>query len=98
MRILWVDDLRRPPQCGVYVWAKSVNEAIALLQKDQDWDCLDLDHDAGDYAKDGGDYIRILDWLEKQNMKFNIHIHSFNPVGRLNMRAIITKNHWHEIP
>lgn len=58
---------------------------------------LDLDHDAGDYAYDGGDYIRLLDWLEETGRNYPIHIHSMNPVGVANMRAIIEKNGWKEI-
>ena len=58
---------------------------------------LDIDHDAGDYSKDGGDYIRLLDWLEETGRSYPIHIHSMNPVGVANMRAIIQKNGWIEI-
>lgn len=67
------------------------------------WDdtiIIDLDHDAGDYASDGGDYIKLLDWLESENIVdegFTFHIHSMNPVGIQNMRAIIQKNGWREV-
>lgn len=58
---------------------------------------IDIDHDAGEYAKNGGDYIRLLDWLEETGRSYPIHIHSMNPVGVQNMRAIIQKNGWREI-
>lgn len=58
---------------------------------------IDIDHDAGDYAKDGGDYIRLLDWLEQTGRNYPIRIHSANPVGVQNMRAIIHKNGWKEV-
>lgn len=58
---------------------------------------IDMDHDAGDYAKDGGDYIRLLDWLEETGRNYPIRIHSMNPVGVQNMRAIILKNGWVEV-
>ena len=65
-------------------------------------DCIDLDHDAGEYAMDGGDYIKLLDWLEEDNplswvgiIKF--HIHSMNVVGVENMRRIIQRNGWKEV-
>lgn len=58
---------------------------------------IDIDHDAGDYSKDGGDYIRLLDWLEETGRSYPIHIHSMNPVGVANMRAIIQKNEWIEV-
>ena len=58
---------------------------------------IDIDHDAGDYAKYGGDYIKLLDWLEETNRNYPIRIHSMNPVGVANMRAIIERNGWTEV-
>ena len=92
---IWVDDVRQAPDG--YVWCRSVNETIAVMKRNP-VDVLDMDHDAGDYAKDGGDYIRILDWLES-HPEINpptIRIHSMNPVGVENMRRIIQKNGWIE--
>lgn len=56
------------------------------------YNIISADHDAGDYAKYGGDYIKLLDWLEATGRSYPIHIHSMNPVGVQNMRAIIQKN------
>jgi hypothetical protein len=97
---LWIDDVRPAPEG--YVWCKSVNEAIDLLSDlinfgIDDIEVLDIDHDAGDYAKDGGDYIKILDWLEETDRNYPIRIHSMNPVGVANMRAIIQRNGWKEL-
>lgn len=94
--ILWIDDIRKPPQKNNYYWAKSTNQAIAALQM-LIFEYIDIDHDAGAYAKDGGDYIKVLDWLEMNNISYNIHIHSMNPVGKTNMRKIINKNNWKEL-
>ena len=58
---------------------------------------IDIDHDAGDYANDGGDYIKLLDWLEETGRNYPIRIHSMNPVGVQNMRAIIQRNGWTEV-
>lgn len=58
---------------------------------------IDIDHDAGDFAVDGGDYIKLLDWLEETGRNYPIRIHSMNPVGVANMRAIIERNGWKEI-
>lgn len=100
---LWIDDVRPAPEG--YLWAQSVNEAKAIIKyyiKDY-WDntiIIDLDHDAGDYAFDGEDYIKLLDWLESENIVdegFTFHIHSMNVVGVQNMRAIIQKNGWREV-
>ena len=100
---LWIDDVRPSPEG--YVWIKSVNvaiEYITWLESNYDWsgvsiDLIDMDHDAGDYAPLGGDYIRVLDWLEETNRNYPIRIHSQNPVGVQNMRAIIQRNNWKEV-
>ena len=103
---LWIDDVRPAPEG--YVWCKSVNNAKYYIDKYSnriDWDnniideieLIDIDHDAGDYTCDGGDYIKILDWLEETGRNYPIHIHSMNPVGVQNMRAIIRRNGWKEI-
>ena len=60
-------------------------------------DLVDIDHDAGAYAYDGGDYIKLLDWFEATGRNYPIRIHSMNPVGVANMRAIIRKNNWKEV-
>ena len=101
---LWIDDIREPP-IG-YTWCKTVNEAKYLIanngiisQNYTVWyiDLIDIDHDAGEYVSEGGDYIKLLDWLEENNYNIPIHIHSMNPVGVQNMRAIIQRNNWKEI-
>lgn len=105
---LWIDDVR-PALIG-YRWCKTVNEAKKAIKeaefnlkqgwafnKDSGVELIDIDHDAGDFAKDGGDYIKLLDWLEETGRNYPIRIHSMNPVGVANMRAIIEKNGWREI-
>ena len=108
---LWIDDVRPAPEG--YAWCRSVNEAkkyivagytayAYLLHKDKNiklpFELLDLDHDSGDYYKDGGDFIEILKWFEKtQTPCPPIRLHSMNPVGVANMRAIIERNGWKEV-
>ena len=58
---------------------------------------IDIDHDAGDFIEEGGDYIKLLDWLEETGRNYPIRIHSMNPVGVANMRAIIERNGWKEV-
>lgn len=72
---------------------KTVDEMI----KENTIELIDIDHDAGDFACDGGDYIKLLDWLEETNRNYPIRIHSMNPVGVENMRAIIRRNGWTEV-
>ena len=103
---LWIDDVRPAPKG--YVWCKSENEEKRVIIEYSDKldfdmnvidmiELIDIDHDAGDYVKDGGDYIRLLDWLEETGRNYPIHIHSMNPVGVANMRAIIKRNGWVEV-
>lgn len=97
---LWIDDVRPAP--NGYIWVKSVNDAkttIQMYRKSQSVGTIfiDMDHDAGDYAYDGGDYIKLLDWLEEKNIpdaNYTFHLHSMNPVGRMQMRQIILYNNW----
>ncbi len=106
---LWIDDVRPAPKG--YVWVKTVWQAQWLISHSlypsknntiiDKIEVIDIDHDAGDYAREGGDYIKLLDWLEEWEMEtelnYPIHIHSMNPVGIQNMRNIIRKNGWKEI-
>lgn len=100
---LWIDDVRPAPN-KEYFWVQSVNEAKNMIKHYIDyWNNvipIDLDHDVGAKTTDGGDYIKLLDWLEANdivNEKFTFHIHSMNPVGVQNMRTIIQKNGWREV-
>ena len=97
---LWIDDVRPAPD-DTYIVASSVNIAKSMIKLHECWDDLftliDIDHDAGDYARDGGDYIKLLDWLEETDRNYPIRIHSQNVVGVQNMRAIIQRNGWKEV-
>lgn len=97
--VLWVDDIRIPPEIFGHsvFWAKSTNQAIDLIMKYPNIALIDIDHDAGDYAKLGGDYIRLLDWLEATGRNYPIRIHTMNPVGAANMRRVIQRNGWKEV-
>lgn len=104
---LWVDDIRPAP--NGYVWCRSVYDAIYEIEGNEMYHwvpeninqdpitLIDVDHDAGEFAKFGGDYIKLLDWLEETGRNYPIRIHSMNPVGRGNMRNIIRKNGWTEV-
>ena len=101
---LWIDDVRPAPEG--YVCLHSVNQAIKCIRglesnygSDPYYtvELIDIDHDAGEYACDGGDYIKLLDWLEETGRNYPIRIHSMNPVGAANMRAIIQRNGWKEV-
>lgn len=100
---LWIDDLRPAPEG--YHWIKTTNAALLYLTHCSDKvELIDLDHDAGDFVAEGGDYINILNKMEEFKYAFdadfshiNFRLHSANPVGVANMRAIIERNGWKEI-
>ena len=110
---LWIDDVRPAPPGYVWCHSvyRAIKEIEAFEQslfddyyidnipfdKLEKIEVIDIDHDAGDYAQYGGDYIKLLDWLEATGRNYPIHIHSMNPVGVANMRAIIQKNGWREV-
>ena len=98
---LWVDDMRQPPEG--YTWVKDVNGAKKQIERWEELyaltgspavkiEVIDIDHDAGEVVKYGGDYIKLLDWFEETGRNYPIRIHSQNPVGVANMRAIIKRN------
>jgi hypothetical protein len=96
---LWIDDVRPAPEG--YFWCKTVGQARIAVEEAEclkvPIELIDTDHDAGTYVGCGGDYIRLLDWLESTGRNYPIRIHSMNPVGVANMRAIIERNGWKEI-
>ena len=99
---LWIDDIRPAPEG--WFWARSVNDAKHHIEwweryviPREQLELISIDHDAGDFYHDGGDFIRVLDWLEETGRNYPIRIHSQNPVGVQNMRAIIERNGWTEV-
>lgn len=109
---LWIDDVRPAPDGYIWarstndaiVIIKTLSTFLDMVAyrihepQTLPWfDVIDIDHDAGDYAECGGDFINVLNYMEEHHLKAPIHIHSMNPVGVANMRAIIEKNGWKEI-
>ena len=108
---LWIDDVRPAPDG--YIWCKSTNEALRFItrNKTEVW-LIDLDHDAGEFVQEGGDFINVLKEIERLahsqltlgmawrfllRDQIEFRLHSANPVGVQNMRAIIQANGWKEV-
>ena len=87
---IWLDDICPSPKG--YMWCKSVNQAIQLIQNTiEDIEVIDCDHDLGDYSSDGGDGIKLLDWFAENELYYSIKLHTMNPVGRQNMERTILR-------
>jgi hypothetical protein len=84
---VWLDDVRPAPDG--WVLAKNVQEAQAHLEAGEVTH-LSLDHDLGG---DGPDAYALCLWMAENNVwpTESIGIHSYNPVGRENMRAVINR-------
>lgn len=93
---IWLDDERRSP--SGFMHFHSVNEVIDFISTSgYAAFYLDLDHDLGEYASDGGDAINLIYWLiengynENAFYTFKFNLHTMNPVGRENMKAMIER-------
>lgn len=95
---LWLDDIRDPKDfgCAGWAWAKTAEEAIALLQI-SNVTIASFDHDLGYLSEDeeltGYD---VICWLEA-NPEFwppdGVNVHSSNPVGAARMRQVIDRHY-----
>ena len=100
---LWIDDVRPTPDG--YTGFMTTNSALRFIYHNyMSIEEISLDHDAGDCARDGGDYINILKEMQRLSRRkgfdfshIKFFLHSANPVGVQNMRAIIEDNGWKEI-
>ena len=94
MKKLWLDDVRKPPY-GNYIWCKTVDEAIASVQRRpfHEWA---LDHDLGgqlahygkgpyDYSAPNGTHFIAGARLKCVKIPSRITIHSTSIQGTANM-------------
>lgn len=75
---LWIDDIRLPPTG--YLWAKTSQEAIAIIDAHDAFAHISFDHDLG-----GDDTSRkVVLWLCENDSKWpdSASVHSMNPIGR----------------
>ena len=94
---LWLDDLRDPRDhhASGWLWARTVGEAIQIVdafdRSGLPWEALSLDHDLGN--DEGGDAIKFVHWMIENDIwpEYKPAVHSANPVGRINMLALIDR-------
>lgn len=97
---LYIDDIRTPTEAH-YVLARSVDEAIKLIEERGCPAFISFDHDLG--AKERA--IDLVKWLIDKDLDalgasegyhffipltFRFHVHSANPVGSGNIQSLIT--------
>lgn len=78
MTNLWIDDIRTPPRG--YIWAKTSQEAIDLIEANDPFSHVSFDHDLG-----GDDTSRrVVLWMCENSGKWpkTASVHSMNPIGR----------------
>jgi hypothetical protein len=98
---LWLDDIREPWRFGCvgWEWAKTVEEAIALLETGLVTEA-DLDHDLsekatlGDWSGELTGYT-VVCWMEEHDCWpiDGVKVHSQNPVGRERMQRVINRHY-----
>ena len=89
MKVLYVDDIRFPEK-----WHKNEDEITVARTYDEaiqylgdEYDVISLDHDLGE-EKTGYDIAKYI--VENQLKIGKVAIHSANPVGRDNIKQLLT--------
>ena len=96
MTYLYIDDERTPSTDHEWVVVRSYNEAIDYLEANPCPSYISFDHDLGD-GPTGKD---IATWMVRRDLNcepgndyiptdFQFNVHSANPVGRDNIKAVL---------
>jgi hypothetical protein len=90
---LFVDDIRTPPAGAEWLLARSVNEAIGILENIEIEEAS-LDYDMGYFSSEGGYGVTLVNWMAKNNKwpTKAIYLHSSSYRYRLEMKEIIDAN------
>jgi hypothetical protein len=100
---LWIDSVQPKPE-GYTHWARSVNQAKAIIENIEEnnyedeenyeeIELINLNYDLGDYAYDGGDGLRFINWLVYRMTYYPIIFHTTNFIGKIKMQQI-KKRYW----
>jgi len=104
MRILFLDDsmarweiFKKNSSGHTVKWASFYNEAVRLVNDEDSFDLIYLDHDLADADFDAPTGYTFAKYMIDNNIKAKYVIcHSMNPVGRRNMFNIL-KNSGYEV-
>lgn len=88
---LWVDDLREPPGHD-WMWAKTPDDAIALLSQ-LFCERISLDHDLGLSASGAELTSRpVVLWMcDNDRWPATVAVHTANPVGRQWLEGMVAR-------
>lgn len=96
-KILWVDDMRDPPQDLIVDIARTYNEAVGLMQM-HDYDEVYLDHDLGDWMNTEGEKTgySFVCWMVQRkqdglHVPTKYHYLTANPIGRDRMKGTVER-------
>lgn len=85
---LWIDDVREPPDEEIWLWAKTSEEALTILNTQRiDFIAFDFDLGGDDTAYRVAEYIENCARIGVQPPGWSIH--SANPVGRVRLRGAL---------
>ena len=95
---LFLDDERFPPERSQFDWkiARSMDEAVALVNRVGAPGFVSFDHDLGDGVPTGKDFAN---WLVERDLDakgrflpadFAWTVHSMNPIGSANIASLMT--------
>jgi len=97
---LWLDDIRSPPEDGIWWWAKTADEAIWFLENFRvDWASLDHDladehyllQDRADHAEKTG--YSVAYWMAENDIwpSVGVAVHSANVVGAERIIGVVDR-------
>ena len=95
---LYLDDLRDPKTPGEWIVARSMQDALSIIELQGMPDYISFDHDLGEDADGTGyDFAKQLIDLCLTGKAtfpdgFEFNVHSANPVGAANITAVL--NHY----
>lgn len=91
---MWIDDVRRPPS-DQWTWARSVAEAIKILDNDAVIEAS-LDFDLFPFDRDG---LEICFWMRDHDAwPPMLRVHSANRIGSGKMCSLIQQSGYRRLP
>ena len=89
-----MDDVRRPPS-DEWIWAKSFDQAIEVLQTG-DVAEASLDNDLHPFVHDG---LEVVEWMiEKRVFPRRVRVHTDNRIASTEMCGLLERSGYQKVP